>query len=829
MSNRRILAIQVLDPSVGWTETIAYAPSSSQEATPESDFECNLQETPMRVRSHMRDEIHAEVKDSERTKFFTLYNPPAPNQSFPHQEVSAADGGSSNLCVTCEDIEIRSLLSNGHGRSFELGWLQDLARCHVCGLCRLLTHAFEDSGVDIANLKTARRAFVVLTSVATVAPLPSLKCDRPYQLQGLLIDTQTRRLHAEVNIRPLADSAHVIGKSTQFHSRRIHMEAADLDLAKSWIAECCKIHDCEDLASGDDKPVQDPGSRLIVTNGILVEPHKTSDDRLPTHYNAAYDSGAMLRVMDTEDGCLTMIPWSERYVSLSYVWPRFDTLRLLRANSAEFHRSGALTRLRNRLPQVIQDAMDVVGCIGERYLWVDALCITQDDTSEKFQLINAMNKVYGRSTLTLVVATATSPAHDYGIPGIRGTPRTKKQHLEHLEGMDLVTALPDYHVALETTVWISRGWTFQEGILSKRCLIFTDHQMFFRCGRNSRCEDVRAEGCAIRLQQHPAKPAVRRGYLDYAVSSKFLEDGSTDSAFAEYSLLVSGFSPRSFTMPGDILSAFTGIMTALLRSLSGDGFFFGLPIHRFRQAMMWYPTSPLKRREVADFLGTDIPLPTWSWVGWEGKVGYDKYTIGVEEDRPMAFWWRSYQGILLPLCNGARALPDSKLGFGHGMLAARARTMSLMQLILWGNTCRLLVSREETYIREWMVDRDQTLPCFVLLDREGDPCGMLPSADRDWAERHKTNDKPRDSEFLLLSYSGHTALDRTSNRSRFFHPKYKIPLDEGLCCCFYNIMLLEYDSAGVAYRRGIGRVHVEAFDPENVQSNHEGPKIIVLG
>lgn len=455
MSNRKIFPIQILDRSVGLVETTAYVPSSWQESTPKSDFECILHEIPLKVRSHMREDIQVEIKGPHRTESFSLYDPPASNQSFSHQGVSAADGGSSNVCVTCEDIEIRSLLSNGHSRSFELGWFKDLARCHACGLCRLLTHGFEDSGVDIAQLQTARRAFVILTSVTTVTPLPLLRRDRPYQLRGLLIDARTRRQHAEVNIRPLADSAHLIGKSPQFHSRKIHMEVADLGLAKSWIAECCTTHDCADLAIVDDAPVHDPGVTPIVTNGELLEPYKTPEDGLPANSTAAHISGSMLRVIDTEEGCLTMIPsWSGRYVSLSYVWPRFNTLRLIRANSAELHRSGALTHLRDRLPKVIQDAMGVVGSIGERYLWVDALCITQDDTSEKFRLINAMHKVYGRSSLTIVVATATSPAQDYGIPGIRGTSRTQKQHLEHLEGMDLVTALPDYHVALETTVWI---------------------------------------------------------------------------------------------------------------------------------------------------------------------------------------------------------------------------------------------------------------------------------------------------------------------------------------------------------------------------------------
>lgn len=842
MTSRKVFPIQLEDPYVGIIGAIAtsHERSGLKGPVPESAFELRTHDIPMTVVSHTSDDFLAEVQTAHGSKKYKPYDPPVSNQSFSHRGVAVVGGSASNVCLTCEDSEIRNLLSNGHSRIFHLGWFRDIARCRACGLCRLLTHAFEEDGTDISHLKAARGAFVVVRSTATVVPLPKLRRDRPYELRGLLIDPLTHQLQAEAHIRPLAESVHLIGKSPEFHSRKVNMEAADLDLAQTWIAECCVIHDCEDMTQGDDMAHKDDkhvhGSDIVpgFAGEKLAETHIISDDRFATISAAVNNSGATLRVIDTADNCLTMIPWSGTYLSLSYVWPRFDTLRLLQSNSTELHRNGALTSLQHRLPKVIRDAMSVVHDVGERYLWVDALCITQDDPSEKSQLINAMDKVYGRSALTIVVATATSPTQDYGIPGIGDTPRTRRQHLEHLEEIGLVSALSDYHAALETSVWITRGWTFQENILSRRCLIFTDHQMFFRCGRDARCEDIQAEGCANQLKSHPAKPVPPRGYLNYALNGHFLEIASKGQTFAEYSSLVSGYSPRSFTMCGDVLNAFTGIMAVLLPYLpKPQGFFFGLPMHNFAQAILWYPTSRLERRKTANIEGTEIALPTWSWVGWVGSVGYDRSTIMLKQDRldrVMVFWWRAYQGTLLPLGYHAWAFSNSAWDFSNGMLAARARTMSPMQLVCWGYCCRISVSREETSIGEWMADRNQALPCFALLDREGDPCGMLPAADRDWAERHRNNDKPRDAEFLLLSYASDSESDRSEERKGFFHPKFNIYPEDGRShWCFYNVMLLEYDLTGVAYRRGIGRVHMKAFDAEYFESNHGGPKIIVLG
>lgn len=549
-----------------------------------------------------------------------------------------------------------------------------------------------------------------------------------------------------------------------------------------------------------------------------------------------------LRVIDTKDACLTYVSRSAKYVTLSYVWPRFDTLRLVKANRESFHRYGALDPVWVNFPRVITDAVDVVRRLGERYLWVDALCITQDDVAEKTSLISIMDKIYGDSFLTLLVATATSPTHDYGIPGIRCTERKAHQHIANVDDLELVTALANSSEALKHSVWSTRGWTFQEGILSKRCLIFTDHQMFFHCPQDARSEDIHAESCQAGLVRHPAMPDNRTGELDYITGQKFLRSINDGHVFREYIVLASAYSRRNFTFQEDVINGFTGIMTTLCSYFpEPQNFLVGLPVSYFDQAILWYPAGPLDRRTFATFASIKVPLPSWSWLAWKGNIGYERNIGYYDEsaDRPEDFrvlrsmvqWWvkpHHQQRELVPLRNYTYTVTDG-CAFSHGLLVASARDLNPNHLFCWAFVARFRVSSREDDLQEWLTDRRQRLPCFTLLDEDGDACGMLPSTDRAWAECHKQSREAttKEYDFLLLSYIEQSPVNSTTSHTRFFHAKYTIPLKgENRKVCFQNLMLIEYDADGIAYRRGIGRVHVDAV---NRQPDCMFMKRVILG
>lgn len=86
-----------------------------------------------------------------------------------------------------------------------------------------------------------------------------------------------------------------------------------------------------------------------------------------------------------------------------------------------------------RLPQTVRDAMQLCLDLGERYLWVNSLCITQDDPITQKQQIDIMDSIYASATLTIVAAAGDHA--DSGLPGIskwsREIKRADYHYLRH--------------------------------------------------------------------------------------------------------------------------------------------------------------------------------------------------------------------------------------------------------------------------------------------------------------------------------------------------------------------------------------------------------------
>jgi hypothetical protein len=76
------------------------------------------------------------------------------------------------------------------------------------------------------------------------------------------------------------------------------------------------------------------------------------------------------------------------YIALSYVWQQAMStgqLRLQKSNLEKLSSPRGLTHV--ELPAVIADTIALCGDIGENYLWVDRLCIVQDDPESKHNQI----------------------------------------------------------------------------------------------------------------------------------------------------------------------------------------------------------------------------------------------------------------------------------------------------------------------------------------------------------------------------------------------------------------------------------------------------------
>lgn len=115
--------------------------------------------------------------------------------------------------------------------------------------------------------------------------------------------------------------------------------------------------------------------------------------------------------------------------------------------------------------------MELVADLGERYLWVDSVCVVQDDESDKLNQLPLMSVIYNYAVLVIVAAAGENAHH--GLPG-QGYSRNVSQRRETVEGIELITGGPRFDCVLHSTVWNQRGWTFQEAVLATKLLIITE-------------------------------------------------------------------------------------------------------------------------------------------------------------------------------------------------------------------------------------------------------------------------------------------------------------------------------------------------------------------
>lgn len=369
-------------------------------------------------------------------------------------------------------------------------------------------------------------------------------------------------------------------------------------------------------------------------------------------------------VIDTENGCIVPGDSVPRYVALSYVWSSpandhigeeataEDRLMLQQGNLADFCCPGFLdSAIFARVPLVIQDAIDFVKHSGFRYLWVDSLCIVQHDETTK-ERVGLMNEIYSGASFTIIAAASAT--------GLYGNKHPDVKHLP--PGIESIQYL---HSKLLCSHWASRGWTFQEQLLSKRSIIFLDDICFWDCqytvywptrdeDRHSSRDDDTSSHVWLRLSsnQHPlekrAYNRVRRmieGDLLRGEVSYDLNFLSPVPDFKFYIELACRYSNRNLTYDQDVLPAFAGVLEALSRCSFRGGFISGLPALFLDSALLWQPLVKARRRSPvgrATKIAPMTPLPSWSWAGWQCLIDPGSLEAGLdylpEDLRPGNSW-----------------------------------------------------------------------------------------------------------------------------------------------------------------------------------------------
>ncbi|KAL4894321.1 heterokaryon incompatibility protein-domain-containing protein [Aspergillus ambiguus] len=401
---------------------------------------------------------------------------------------------------------------------------------------------------------------------------------------------------------------------------------AQLDpaLVRSWVSSCAQHH----------------GADCCPEPNVLATP-------------TAPGGLTFLRLIDVQQQCLVEAEPGCRYLALSYVWGNGRTVMLRKKNKSALYQPGGLEKIRHRLAKTISHAMTLVRLIGERYLWVDSLCLVQDDWDDKKDGIQKMDLIYQGSILTIVAASGRNS--QAGLPGLHPASRRLEQAVAEVKPGVLLASVPAMFTELQLQMYMTRGWTLQEFVLSPRCLIFLPHQVYFLCRQCVWSEDTIFE-------RFPAERNKSIGPSQRVDRPK----PSDGDPYGTYMNLLLRYGARNLTNEDDTVHAMAGILHNVCRAL-GSEHLWGLPTVCFDLSMLhWdHDSRPDARRKPT--------FPSWSWCGWKNThTGFVPWwTFGqtgadwLQNETYIVWYKRNADGVLENVTEAENddSLPPDGLGY----------------------------------------------------------------------------------------------------------------------------------------------------------------------
>jgi hypothetical protein len=514
------------------------------------------------------------------------------------------------LCEVCSEIDFSSFavsaqLCNTPGHEDEslkvmdkdLGTIDHIHqrqdRCNLCALITKYTRKLTgrckisyrldfcvSSGQDEFTLEGPH----VHTKMTQVQLYPNeevlMSVRAPWEIGTEEMETQSVRLLFNLQAANRQCQNDPLSNHPAINSRRV-LQAIDLALVKRWLSTCEREH-----------------------TGIC--PHSSEAPGWESSFRPAF-------VIDAENDCIVEVPPQCRYVALSYVWGTGKVLKHVVANSEILRITHSLRS--QEVPKTIRDAISLVRSIGEKYLWVDALCIVQDDPAMQQAQIAKMDKIYAKALFTIVAACGD---HSYaGLPGMAETQRIEAQDILLLPDRDFYVLLCDYTEVgnvLKKATWAHRAWTMQEQLCSGRALVFTETQVYWRCNRATWLEELALESAA----------STNLEIFHWGGSSRFPTHVlNKHEYFRLYQHLLRYYLQRRLSFQSDRLNAFSGIC-GRLSAIQDDVFLWGLPQSQFSRCLGWelIRGQHAKHGAITTLVcsgGTvrDVSFPSWSWAAWD--------------------------------------------------------------------------------------------------------------------------------------------------------------------------------------------------------------------
>lgn len=524
------------------------------------------------------------------------------------------------LCGRCKSIPATTFFSSGKPRL----WYQDkfgptqpyqliegsnafeelkLSAAAGCGLCKLFEDAFKLSGSDpdeqLRRSPESCQEGIRLQrdSHENLKISFGIRCD--YQIDARLVI-----LTEQSTTRSFEPASYVIETESD--------SPANFDLVRSWLAECCKDH---------------------VECRVSLEfelPRRLLDVAMPS-------SLGIIRLVSTLE-----LPTKGRvdYVALSHCWGSFWPLQTKKDNLPS-HVQGIPD---SQLPQTFHDAVRTTRKLGLRYLWVDSMCIVQDDPTDFEAECARMNTIFANALCTISASDARD-CRDGLFRSRTIKPIRLTYESDGFEPSLTVIMQPAFHRS-----WIqgllgplqSRAWVLQERHLSPRIIHYTKKCLMWECRTAVASEHRQKMQTKAEADYFSWTPRSSDRFLNGKRPT--LGPGATESSLRNYTFstltdrwyqIVEDYSNRILSRPEDKLPALSGFAAEWKRINPEDDYLAGIWKSEIFKGLTWFPSSASGhiRRRLPE---SDAPwppsspfkgIPSWSWAAFDGPVAHFRKSL----------------------------------------------------------------------------------------------------------------------------------------------------------------------------------------------------------
>jgi len=324
------------------------------------------------------------------------------------------------------------------------------------------------------------------------------------------------------------------------------------------------------------------------------------------------------RIVDVRNGTVKVSTYDKQspYLTLSHRWGK-DPQGSWVSNSSNIN--GREFDVEDELPSTIQDAIGITRLLGYDFIWIDSLCIVQDDPDDWATEAGRMSGIYANSTLTISADAAADDSESFLCvraacsEAFRSFPARKKKdsqerisiHIRYTNRMQDVGPFDGgiFGSDILDSPLRTRGWILQERILSPRILHFGKHLLFWECRTSCLAED-----------EHTF-PYERR---ETSVPFLHLLQNSAEKridAYNAWAYLVKEYSCKELSRSDDKLPALSGL-AQVIASRTGDQYLAGLWRQNLHLDLHWERKDSYQMAELTSLWRA----PSWSWASHDYSV-----------------------------------------------------------------------------------------------------------------------------------------------------------------------------------------------------------------